>query len=227
MTWASTYTHDAYGQRVDQYALPADPLAPYRADYQRSGFRNFRSTLQAGQSADNMHVVEQWGQAVMPYEAWRFPFRPYGVPYDAWGPQAPYGIFNGNVTRGGFPGGGFPGGGFPWRRLSWRRLSWGRISWWWFSRWWFSWRRISRWWFSWRRISRWWFSWWWHGLGKGSRLPLTARLPGATLVRRYLPRCTASGSANRCRILLPKESVGTLIVQRHLLAYVHCSAISA
>jgi hypothetical protein len=107
MTWASTYTHDPQGRRVDQYALPEQPIAQQRSDFTRSGFRSYRSSIQVGQSADNFHVVEQWGRAVQPYEQWRFPFRPYGVPYDAWGPQAPYGIFNGNL------GGGFPGYGYP------------------------------------------------------------------------------------------------------------------
>ncbi|MEO8270422.1 MAG: hypothetical protein ABI557_11935 [Aureliella sp.] len=108
MTWASTYTHSPEnGQRVDQYALGEQPNAPFREDFSRSGYRNYRSTLQAGQSADNLHVVEQWGQPVIPYEQWRFPFRPYAVPYDAWGPQAPYGITNGSFQAniGGNPGG--------------------------------------------------------------------------------------------------------------------------
>ncbi len=105
LTWPSTYTHEPItGQRVDQFAVAEQPLAPYREDFTRSGFRHFRSTLQAGQSADNMHIVEQWGRPVVPYEQWRFPFRPYAVPYDAWGPQAPYGITNG------FFGFGFGGG---------------------------------------------------------------------------------------------------------------------
>ncbi len=96
MTWRSTYTHDpVYGQRVDQYARPADPVSPRRPDFQRSGYRNYRSTLQTGNSADNLHIVEQWGAPVVPYEQWRFPYRPFGVPYDAWGPPTPYGIFNG------------------------------------------------------------------------------------------------------------------------------------
>ena len=96
MTWPSTYTHEPMsGQRVDQFAVVEQPVAPHREDFTRSGFRHYRSTLQAGQSADNMHIVEQWGRPVIPYEQWRFPFRPYAVPYDAWGPQAPYGITNG------------------------------------------------------------------------------------------------------------------------------------
>ena len=99
MTWPSTYTHEPVrGQRVDQYAQPVQPIAHRDPTFQRSGYRNYRSTLQGATSADNMHVVEQWGAPVVPYEQWRFPFRPYGTPYDAWGPQAPYGIFNGNIN---------------------------------------------------------------------------------------------------------------------------------
>ncbi len=99
MTWPSTYTHDPVrGQRVDQYAQPVQPIAHRDPSFQRSGYRNYRSTLQGANSADNLHIVEQWGAPVVPYEQWRFPFRPYGTPYDAWGPQAPYGIFNGNVN---------------------------------------------------------------------------------------------------------------------------------
>ncbi len=110
LTWRSTYTHDpVHGMRVDQYAIPSEPVAPARQDFQRSGFRHYRSTLQAGQSADNLHVVEQWGRPVEPYEQWRFPFRPYGVPYDAWGPPTPYGIINGGWGYGaGLPYGPTP-----------------------------------------------------------------------------------------------------------------------
>lgn len=115
MTWTSTYTHEPFtGQRVDQYAMPVAPVAQYREDFQRSGFRHTRSTLQAGLSADNMHIVEQWGRPVVPYEEWRFPYRPYSVPYGAWGPQAPYGIINGNFgVGGGFIPPGQPHPGIP------------------------------------------------------------------------------------------------------------------
>ena len=99
MTWPSTYTHEpVHGQRVDQYAQPVQPIALRDPSFQRSGYRNYHSTLQGANSADNMHIVEQWGAPVVPYEQWRFPFRPYGTPYDAWGPQAPYGVFNGNIN---------------------------------------------------------------------------------------------------------------------------------
>lgn len=116
MAWPSTYTHDHFGQRVDQFATPVEPLAQRRPDFQRSGYRHYRSTLQAGNSMDNMHIVEKWGAPVEPYEAWRFPFRPYGSPYPAWGPPTPYGIINGNfggAYPGPFPGNGFPANGIP------------------------------------------------------------------------------------------------------------------
>jgi hypothetical protein len=129
MTWPSTYTHDVKGVQVDQYAMPVQPLGPNRQDYQRSGFRHFRSTLQVGQSADNYHLVEEFGRPIEPYEQWRFPYRPYGVPYDAWGPQTPFalsvgggfglnpGIGFGHGMHGtgvpGMPGTGMPGTGMP------------------------------------------------------------------------------------------------------------------
>src|SRR6516164_5147507 len=111
--WATSpsyYTHDwSNGQRVAQY----QPIGPFyyftRPDYLKSGYRQFRSTIDYGNSSDNMHVVEQWGAQVMPYEQWRFNFRPYSVPYSAWGP--PYGGLGGGT--GGYPysGNGFGGGG--------------------------------------------------------------------------------------------------------------------
>lgn len=102
MTWRSTYTHDPMtGHRVDQYAQPVAPFAPDQGNLVKSGYRQYRSTLQAGESADNMHIVHEWGRPVMPYEHWRFPYRPYGVPYQAWGPPTPSVL--GNF---GFGGGG-------------------------------------------------------------------------------------------------------------------------
>lgn len=128
LTAPSYYTHDlANGQRVAQYA----PIGPFyyfqRPDYLKSGYRQYRSTIDLGNSSDNMHVVEQWGAQVVPYEQWRFPYRPYSAPYQAWGPPFgglgggngafPYSGGNGaNIIGGGFfpPfgfGGGFGGGG--------------------------------------------------------------------------------------------------------------------
>ena len=95
-TMPSTYTHDASGQRVDQYALAVEPQSNERADFVRSGFRHTRSTLQAGFSSDNYHVTEQWGQPVRPYGEWRYPNRPFSVPYDQWGPQLPQVVVGGN-----------------------------------------------------------------------------------------------------------------------------------
>jgi len=104
----STFTHDPEtGKRVTQYA-PIGPFYwPQRADYRQSGYRHHRSTLRAGGSADHMHVVEEWGRPIRPYGEWRFPYRPYSVPYDLWG--EPYGGLNYNYNhywgRGGHPGG--------------------------------------------------------------------------------------------------------------------------
>jgi hypothetical protein len=105
LTAPSYYSHDgSTGQRVAQYA----PIGPYyyfqRPDYLKSGYRQYRSTIDLGNSSDNMHVVEQWGAQVVPYEQWRFPFRPYSAPYPAWGP--PYGGLGGGT--GGYP---YSGGG--------------------------------------------------------------------------------------------------------------------
>jgi len=106
LTAPSYYTHEPiHAERVTQYS-PIGPFYYYqRPDYVRSGYRHYRSTIQAGGSADNLHIVEEWGRPVIPYEAWRFPYRPYGVPYDAWGPP-----FGGYVPYGGFFGGFGPGG---------------------------------------------------------------------------------------------------------------------
>ncbi|MCA9191745.1 MAG: hypothetical protein KDB03_08285 [Planctomycetales bacterium] len=97
ISWPSTYTHDVYGNRIDQYALPRQPIQEIPADYQRSGYRSYRSTLQVGQFADNFHVVDQWGAPVIPYERWRFPYGPYNTPYSQWGPQMPSVYFNGSA----------------------------------------------------------------------------------------------------------------------------------
>jgi hypothetical protein len=93
-------------------------VGPYyyftRPDFLKSGYRQYRSTIDLGNSSDNMHIVEQWGAPVVPYEQWRFPYRPYSVPYGAWGP--PYGGLGGG--NGGYPysggnGANIFGGFFP------------------------------------------------------------------------------------------------------------------
>ena len=121
LTAPSTFTHDpASGERVSQYS-PIGPFYIYpRADYVRSGYRQKRSTIQVGSSADHLHLVEEWGRPVRPYGEWRFPYRPYSVPYDLWGP--PFGGlgnsgfgFGYGYGRGPYPTpyGGHGGGGYP------------------------------------------------------------------------------------------------------------------
>lgn len=112
-TLPSTFSHDDSGQRVDQFVAPVSPETAERPDYVRSGFRHTRSSLQAGFGADHYHVTEQWGQPVRPYGEWRYPNRPFSVPYSQWGPQlpqvvagvlpwqaGPIGPWNGNGGRG-------------------------------------------------------------------------------------------------------------------------------
>jgi hypothetical protein len=111
ITAPSTYTHDPMtAERVAQYS-PIGPFYYYaRPDYLKSGYRNYRSTIDLGNSSDNLIITEQWGGPVRPFEEWRFPYRPYSVPYDLWGP--PYGgLGNYGLFYGGFPG-PYPYGGF-------------------------------------------------------------------------------------------------------------------
>ncbi len=86
----SYYSHDPLsGERVQQYS-PIGPFYIYpRGDFRRSGFRQTRSSIQVGGSSDHMHIVEEWGKPVRPYGEWRFPYRPYSVPYGLWGPPVP------------------------------------------------------------------------------------------------------------------------------------------
>jgi hypothetical protein len=119
ITAPSYYTHDPLtAERVCQYS-PIGPFYYYaRADYAKSGYRHTRSSLNLGNSADNLHIVEEWGRPVRPYEEWRFPYRPYSVPYDLWGPPfGGLGQTGGLYPYGGgigpYPyGGGFGQGGF-------------------------------------------------------------------------------------------------------------------
>lgn len=115
-TMASTYTHDATGQRVDQHTRGVEPESNERADLVSSGFRNSRSSLQVGFSSDHYHTTQTWGANPRPYGEWRYPNRPYSVPYGAWGPQLPNVVANGVGPWGGWggpvgqmgPGGGWP-----------------------------------------------------------------------------------------------------------------------
>jgi hypothetical protein len=114
ITDPSYYSHDPQtGERVTQYT----PIGPFytfaRTDYLRSGYRHTRSSIQAGHSADHMHVVEEWGRAVRPYGEWRFPFRPYSVPYDLWGPPPFAGAGWGGFFPPFLPPHGWPGAEAP------------------------------------------------------------------------------------------------------------------
>ncbi len=136
LTLPGTYSHDPQsGMRVSQYAPATVPTGPIETSYRSSGYRQQRSTLAYGQSADNYHRVETWGDPVRPYGEWRFPFRPYSTPYPNWGqpyaglnlgfgpgvgPGFGHGGFQGRRPPVGYPGGGDPGdedgsamGGFP------------------------------------------------------------------------------------------------------------------
>ena len=129
ITAPSYYSHDQSGQRVQQYT-PIGPFYIYPSpDFQRSGYRHTRSSIQAGNSIDHYHLVEEWGRPVRPYDEWRFPYRPYSVPYGSWGPPYAglgYGFGGGYLGfpgggYGRFPGGGYggvPGGGVPWSSAS-------------------------------------------------------------------------------------------------------------
>ena len=111
ITAPSYYTHDPNtAERVSQFS-PIGPFYIYTPpNYVKSGYRNYRSTIQAGGSADNVHVVEEWGRPVQPYEQWRFGNRPYGsTPYPAWGPPYAGAAIVPGYGYGGF-GGGFGGG---------------------------------------------------------------------------------------------------------------------
>ncbi len=108
-TLPSTFTHDATGNRVDQYAEGMQPTSNESPDRQRSGYRHTRSTLQAGNSSDNFHIVDRWGGPVQPYGEWRYPYRPYSVPFGAWGPQNPQvSVQQSNAWGAAYPG--FPYG---------------------------------------------------------------------------------------------------------------------
>lgn len=110
ITAPSYYSHDPQTAKpVSQYAA----IGPYyylHADVMRSGYRHIRSSIQVGGSADNFHIVEEFGNPVRPYDEWRFPYRPYSAPYPLWG-NANAGAGFGVPFGGGF-GPGFGGGGF-------------------------------------------------------------------------------------------------------------------
>lgn len=111
ITASSYYTHDyKTGERVNQFAKPR--VVQHTPMYS-SVYRHRRSSLQVGDSIDQYHRVDQYGDVVRPYGEWRFPYRPFSVPYPLWGPQPPVYVGGG---YGGFGVGGavpFGGGGGP------------------------------------------------------------------------------------------------------------------
>ncbi len=92
LTLPSSFSHDANGVRVAQYAPINAPAVAAAPPLQTSGYTHTRSSLNYGQSADNYHRVEEWGAPVRPYGEWRFPYRPFSTPYPNWGP--PYAGLN-------------------------------------------------------------------------------------------------------------------------------------
>ena len=93
LTLPSRYTHNpSTGERISQYRKIQAPSVSQPANFRTSGYTHTRSSLNYGQSADNYHRVEQWGDPVRPYGEWRFPFSPYSTPYPNWGP--PYAGLN-------------------------------------------------------------------------------------------------------------------------------------
>lgn len=129
LTLPSTYSHDAQGARVTQYAPIDAPTVASVPNFRTSGYTHTRSSLNYGQSADNYHRVEEWGEPVRPYGEWRFPYRPFATPYLNWGPPfaglnlgfpypAPWPTFDGGGGWPGRPPGG-PGGGGGWGGNGW------------------------------------------------------------------------------------------------------------
>lgn len=108
-TLPSTYTHRD-GVAVDQYEQPVEPTTYANELRQTSVYRYERSTLQGNNSADHYHRVDSYGGAVQPYGEWRYPYRPYSVPYGAWGPQMPQAYSNFQFGNGNGNGGGGRGG---------------------------------------------------------------------------------------------------------------------
>lgn len=127
LTLPGSYSHDDHGARVMQYAPINAPAAASVSNFRTSGYTHTRSSLNYGQSADNYHRVEEWGDPVRPYGEWRFPYRPFSTPYPNWGPPyaglnlgfpfaVPYGSFGGGGGHaGGRPGGYPPSGDRDWQ----------------------------------------------------------------------------------------------------------------
>jgi hypothetical protein len=112
LTSASTYTHDPVaGRRVAQYAPIVEPTTIASSPIRSSGYTHLRSTLNYGQSADNYHRVQTWGDPVRPYDEWRFPYPNWGAPYAGLGTNIQANVYGpgfggvpSNPATGGFQG---------------------------------------------------------------------------------------------------------------------------
>ena len=107
-TLPSTYTH-RQGESVDQFNASVQPEAVSDQPHLSSVYRNSRSSLQGGNSADHYNRVDQYGPPVRPYGEWRYPNRPFAVPYPGWGPQLPQVYSNFNANNNGLNNGNFGG----------------------------------------------------------------------------------------------------------------------
>ena len=90
----SSFTHNpATGKRVAQFAPNKVPYVRSDPSFRQSAYRNHRSTINVGGSADRLHIVETWGEgeAIRPYGEWQRPYREGATPYGPWGnPQGPW-----------------------------------------------------------------------------------------------------------------------------------------
>ena len=114
----SYYSHNPKtGNPTAQYTPTPDVYIYQDPTYQRSGYRNTRSSIRVNGSADNFHLVEEWGRPIRPYGEWQRPYRPYSVPYSQWGepfrglgpiyngyPQYPYPSLRPPIHRPHLPG---------------------------------------------------------------------------------------------------------------------------
>ncbi len=84
----SYYSHaEETGHRVAQYAAAETPYFTPDPHFMRSGYRQNRSRIRVGGSADHLHMVETWGdgQNIRPYGEWQRPYRDGATPYGPWG----------------------------------------------------------------------------------------------------------------------------------------------
>ncbi len=92
LTLPSRYSHNpSTGERVAQYTKIQAPSVPQPSNFRTSGYTHTRSSLNYGQSADNYHRVEQWGDR-------RFLTGPTALPTQMGGRLVPVGIWEEAIT---------------------------------------------------------------------------------------------------------------------------------